>query len=91
MPRPPDILRPIRLTTTFPEDIRAKLDLLLWSDAEGRVPKGAYQKFLLGLIDDHLKSETLDLAELSGIIPPRTYYVRGKPGSIIQLKTLLGK
>jgi len=46
MARPPLILRPVKLTTHLPEDIRAKLDLYLYSPSEGRVPKGAYQKFI---------------------------------------------
>jgi hypothetical protein len=45
--RPPNITRPVKLTTTLPEDIRAKLDLFLYSELEGRVPKGAYQAFFL--------------------------------------------
>ena len=44
------IIRPIRLHTTIPEDIRAKMDVYLYSDVEGRVPKGAYQEFLVGLV-----------------------------------------
>lgn len=46
MSRPPSILRPVRLHTTIPEDLHGKLTLYLFSPAEGRVPKGAYQKFL---------------------------------------------
>lgn len=44
--RPPNIMRPVQLTTTLPEDLRAKLDLHLYSTVEGRVPHGAYSKFL---------------------------------------------
>lgn len=50
MPRPQNILRPIRLHTAFPEDIRAKMDLHLFSQVEGRVPHGAYQQFLIRLV-----------------------------------------
>lgn len=46
------IIRPVKLTTTFPEDIRVKMDLYLFSKVEGRVPKGAYQEFLVGLIKE---------------------------------------
>jgi hypothetical protein len=52
MPRRPNIIRPVRLITTFPEDIRTKLDLFLYSPIEGRVPKGAYQKFLIERIQE---------------------------------------
>lgn len=44
--RPPNIMRPVQLTTTLPEDLRAKLDLHLYSTVEGRVPHGAYSRFL---------------------------------------------
>jgi hypothetical protein len=44
--RPPDILRPVRLHTTLPEDLHAKLTLYLFSESEQRVPKGAYQRFI---------------------------------------------
>jgi hypothetical protein len=50
--RRPNILRPIKLTTTLPEDIRAKLDLYLYSEVEGRVPKGAYQQFFIERIQE---------------------------------------
>lgn len=44
--RPPKVMRPVKLTTYLPEDLRAKLDLYLYSDVEGRVPHGAYSAFL---------------------------------------------
>lgn len=44
--RPQNILRPVKLTTYLPEDIRAQLDIHLFSAVEGRVPHGAYSKFL---------------------------------------------
>ena len=44
--RPQNILRPVKLTTYLPEDIRAQLDIHLFSTVEGRVPHGAYSKFL---------------------------------------------
>ena len=50
VPRRPNIQRPVRLHTTLPEDLRVKLDLYLYSHVEGKVPQGAYQKFLIDLI-----------------------------------------
>lgn len=44
--RPPNVMRPVQLTTNIPEDLRAKLDLHLFSQLEGRVPHGAYSRFL---------------------------------------------
>ena len=53
MTRQPNVIRPIKLTTTLPEDVRAKLDLHLYSEAEGRVPKGAIQAFLIERIREY--------------------------------------
>jgi len=44
--RPSSIIRSVQLTTVLPEDLRAKLDLYLFSTVEGRVPVGAYSTFL---------------------------------------------
>lgn len=52
MPRTPNIIRPSKLTLHLPEDIRAKLDLYLFSDIEGRIPQGAYQQFLTERINE---------------------------------------
>lgn len=52
MSRPYNIIRPTKLTLHLPEDVRAKLDLLLFSSVEGRIPKGAYQKFFIERINE---------------------------------------
>jgi hypothetical protein len=54
MPRPPNIIPPTHLRTSLPQDLRARLDLHLWSDSEGRVPVGAYQRLLVALLSDYL-------------------------------------
>jgi hypothetical protein len=56
MPRPPDIIRPTQLRTSIPMDLRAWLDLHLWSDSELRVPHGAYQKLIVRLIREYKDS-----------------------------------
>lgn len=67
--RRPNIIRPIKLTTTFPEDIRAKLDLHLYSPVEHRVPQGAIQKFLVERVQEYFsyremgKEAQLDIPE----------------------------
>lgn len=60
MSRPPNIHRPVKLTTTIPEDIRGQLDLHLWSDVEGRIPQGAYQTFLCDRIREFFSHKRLD-------------------------------
>lgn len=52
----PRIIRPTRLNTTLPEDVRAKLDLYLYSETEQRIPMGAYQKFIIERIQDFFRS-----------------------------------
>lgn len=52
MNRKRHVLRPIKLTTTLPEDVWAKLNLHLYSQVEGRVPQGATQAFLIARINE---------------------------------------
>jgi len=47
MARRPNIEGSLSLHLCLPESERARLDLYLWSDAEGCVPRGRYQKFFL--------------------------------------------
>ena len=53
MSRPPNILRPIPLKTSLPEDVWLRLTSHLYSPVEKRVPKGAYQKFLVDRINEY--------------------------------------
>ena len=46
----PLVIRPVALRLWLPEDLRARIDLHLWSDVEQRVPKGAYAKFFAELV-----------------------------------------
>lgn len=65
MPRRPNIERPTSLHLKLPESARARLDLILWSDVEGCVPKGRYQQFFLGLLQayfDQLKESANEQA-----------------------------
>lgn len=66
MSRPPNIQRPIKLTTTIPEDLRVQLDLHLFSEVEGRVPQGAYQTFLCDRIREFFAYKRFDTG--SGIV-----------------------
>lgn len=56
MPRRPNIERPTQLCLKLPESTRIRLDLILWSSVEGRVPVGAYQKFFLSLLNNYFDS-----------------------------------
>lgn len=86
--RRPSIIRPVPLTTAFPEDIRAKLDLYLWSESEQRVPKGAYQKFLVERIrafftpGDPTFSPS-DISEAEGEVPIEGTSISKRDGKVL--------
>ena len=88
MPKPPNLQRPVKLNTTLPEDVRAKLDLHLWSDLEKRVPHGAYQRFILARIAEYFDSATFDLAPYADTAPG-TVVVFGNTDALKVLKKTL--
>lgn len=47
MPRRPNIEVSLKLNLALPESERGWLDAYLYSEAEQRVPRGAYQQFFL--------------------------------------------
>lgn len=81
MPRKPDLDPPVHLKTSLPESVRTRLDLLLFSEIEGRVPKGAYQDFFLQRIQEFFTWRKLDLGG--------GRFVAGPPESIDYIKELL--
>lgn len=88
MGHPLNIVPCIALKTTLPIDIRAKLDLHLFSDVEGRVPKGAYQRLLVELLNQYFDNKALDLSPYIGVLPG-THIVKGSPHTIGILKAIL--
>lgn len=50
MARPRKAIRPIEKNISLPEDIVARVDLELFSEVEGKVPFGAWQRYIEGLI-----------------------------------------
>jgi hypothetical protein len=45
MTKKANIIRPVHLHITLPEDLHGRLSAYLFSPSQGRVPNGAYQKF----------------------------------------------
>lgn len=78
-----NIVRPVKLHTHIPEDLRAKLDLHLYSELEGRIPIGAYARFFEQLLKDYFSRKTLALKD--------NLQVSGSPEAIEHLKLLLQK
>ena len=56
MPMQPLLMRPVKLTLHLPEDVHHRLALHLYSPAEGRIPKGAYQRFFVERITEFFSS-----------------------------------
>lgn len=61
MARPKKTDRPIEKNLSLPSSIVARVELELFSELEGRVPFGAWQKYIVGLIEaDLAKKEGAD-------------------------------
>ena len=67
MPRPRKTDRPVEKNISLPTSTVARVELELFSELEGKVPFGAWQKFLVGLIDQHFARK-------------RVFAARGFPG-----------
>lgn len=54
MPRPKKTDRPVEKNISLPESIVLRVELELHSELEGRVPFGAWQRYIVGLIEADL-------------------------------------
>lgn len=54
MARPKKAIRPVEKNISLPEDLVARVDLELFSELEGKVPFGAWQRYVERLIRDDL-------------------------------------
>ena len=63
--------RPMRLETTLPTSIYMPVHLHLYSELEGKVPQGAWQRFLIERIKEFFSTRVLDLEPFG--FPPATY------------------
>jgi len=57
MPRPLKTVRPVEKRISLPEDLVAQVNLKLWSELEGKVPFGAWQEYLVRLIQQDLQEQ----------------------------------
>lgn len=62
MPRPKSAVPTVLLKAMIPLEQRAKVDLLLCSDLEGRIPLGDISKFVSARLTEYFDWEVLDLA-----------------------------
>lgn len=66
MPRPKKVIRSVQKSTMLPEDVLAKVELRLYSPLEGRVPQGAWQGLVVGLLREWLEREEGKMNVVSG-------------------------
>ena len=85
--RPPAITPSRSINTHLEENLMVRLDLFLWSDLEGKVPKGAYQRFFNERMREFFLTQSLDIAPLLGGLTPSI--VRGTAATLGELKERL--
>jgi hypothetical protein len=54
MPKPRRTDRPVEKSINLPQTLCAQVDLLLYSELEGRVPFGAWSKLIEQLLKSHV-------------------------------------
>ena len=89
MSRKANIIPTVYLRVGLPQDTHTKLTLHLWSDLEGRVPLGSYQRFLTELIEGYFREKHLDLAPFLDC-DAGVFTVHGAQLSIDALRRTLG-
>jgi len=80
----PNLIPSKQLNVALPLPLMTRLAAHLYSDLEGRVPHGAYSRFLINLLQVHFAEQALDLAPYVGS-EPGTLQVTGTPEAIIAL------
>lgn len=54
MARPKLTIRPVEKTISLPGDVVGAVDKILYSDLEGKIPHGAWSRYILSIILDDL-------------------------------------
>lgn len=84
MPKPKNVVPTEVLNTVIPIDVYTMMTSFLYSEAEGRVPHGAYSRFLSARIREYFTQRQLDLAPLVGT-PPGAFFISGTSEALEQL------
>lgn len=84
MPRPRAIVPNRNVHTTLPAELATRLEIFLWSESEGRVPKGALQTFLIQRIREYFETRQMDLSPYLGSLPGE-YVLSGNEATISRL------
>ncbi|MBV5322751.1 MAG: hypothetical protein JZU60_02815 [Ilumatobacteraceae bacterium] len=88
MAKTPNIIPSKQLNVALPLPMYVKISANLYSELEGRVPHGAYSRFLIDLIQVHFAEKAVDLAPYVGSVPG-TLQITGTPEAIAALTKVL--
>ena len=89
MPRPPNLIPSVKLTTALPLDVITQMNAFLYSPLEGKVPAGSHQRFLSERIREYFNHASVDLAEFNPNLTTGALIVTGSPEAITLLRNML--
>jgi len=89
MPKPANLIPSKQLNVALPLPLFTQLSLHLSSDLEGRVPHGAYSRFLSDLLRAHFERAEIDLNTYMSQVPPGVYVLSGPSVSVDAFQKLL--
>lgn len=90
MSKSPNMIPSQQLNVALPLPLYAQLGAHLYSELEGRVPYGAYSRFLIDLLRGHFTENHLDLAPWVGSTPG-AFVLHGSPEAVTALHRLLNQ
>jgi len=88
MAKHPNIIPSKQLNVALPLPMYLQVSGHLYSELEGRVPHGAYSRFLLDRLQVYFAEQSVDLAPYVGSAPG-TLQITGTPEAIAALKRVL--
>jgi len=81
-----NVVPTVYLNVGLPLDLHTRLSAELYSELEGRVPFGAYQRFFSELLRERFSGKSLDLAPYIPDASPDAFVVRGEVPAILALR-----
>lgn len=88
MAKQPNLIPSQQLNVALPLPLYTRLSAHLYSELEGRVPHGAYSRFLIDLLRGAFADKHLDLSPWTSAAPG-AFVVRGSPEAIQALEAVL--